>query len=464
MDNLNFSCDNALPTVFDESLSYYEVLSKISEKLNEVIDLVNTFTGGTTFTPHVDENGIISWTNDGGLPNPEPVDITGPKGDTGATGATGPQGPQGATGATGPQGPQGATGATGPQGPQGATGEGVPEGGTTGQVLKKKSNTNFDTEWGASGGTPSGGYTKQYLRKVSDDDGDVEWASPSNAIPLMNGTPSAGSSNEMSRVDHVHGTDTTRAAQSSLDTYTKPNKLINWYFAGGLFPINQRLQGGYSTTDSYTIDRWKLTSGSFSIPTEGDHAYKGITLNGTIVQILEESIGQPVVASALLDDGTMITPTYNDNTKTFTLTATGQTIVAAKLEIGTQQTLAHNEGTDLNPNFVINEIPDYQSELEKCLHYYLKFGSNTRCPCVRTASGSLDFMVPLSTPMRNITAIEGNVVVLVGSSVQSGFTFSIQRQSRNCVIIRATKESHGLEYSSGLFFDTQTGAAFYAEL
>lgn len=59
----------------------------------------------------------------------------------------GPQGPQGETGATGAQGPQGETGATGAQGPQGPAGVGVPSGGTTGQVLKKKTGTDYDTEW-----------------------------------------------------------------------------------------------------------------------------------------------------------------------------------------------------------------------------------------------------------------------------------------------------------------------------
>ena len=39
---------------------------------------------GVTFTPSVSGAGVISWTNDGGLPNPASVNI---KGDTGATGA-----------------------------------------------------------------------------------------------------------------------------------------------------------------------------------------------------------------------------------------------------------------------------------------------------------------------------------------------------------------------------------------
>ena len=74
----------------------------------------------------------------------------GPQGNPGADGKTGPQGPQGnpgAVGKTGPQGPQGNPGAVGKTGPQGPAGPGVATGGTTGQVLAKKSNTNYDTKW-----------------------------------------------------------------------------------------------------------------------------------------------------------------------------------------------------------------------------------------------------------------------------------------------------------------------------
>jgi len=39
---------------------------------------------GAIFTPSVDSNGNISWTNDKGLPNPETVNIKGPKGDMGS--------------------------------------------------------------------------------------------------------------------------------------------------------------------------------------------------------------------------------------------------------------------------------------------------------------------------------------------------------------------------------------------
>lgn len=44
---------------------------------------------GTTYTPHVDANGSLTWTNDGGKENPQTQNIRGPKGDTGVAGAAG---------------------------------------------------------------------------------------------------------------------------------------------------------------------------------------------------------------------------------------------------------------------------------------------------------------------------------------------------------------------------------------
>jgi hypothetical protein len=83
----------------------------------------------------------------------------GPKGDTGATGATGSQGPIGNTGPQGPignTGPQGPIGDTGPTGSQGPPGQGIPVGGTTGQILNKKSATDYDTQWTTISSAPSG--------------------------------------------------------------------------------------------------------------------------------------------------------------------------------------------------------------------------------------------------------------------------------------------------------------------
>lgn len=101
--------------------SYY---AKVQALLKDIGKGVN----GTTYTPSVSAAGEISWTNDGGKDNPEPVNIKGPKGDTGPQGTPGkdgergPQGEPGKDGAAGPQGPQGEPGAEGPQGPQGEQG------------------------------------------------------------------------------------------------------------------------------------------------------------------------------------------------------------------------------------------------------------------------------------------------------------------------------------------------------
>lgn len=63
---------------------------------------------------------------------------------------------QGVQGIQGPQGNPGSNGADGAQGPQGEPGIGIVAGGTAGQVLSKKSATDYDTEWitpNAAGGS-----------------------------------------------------------------------------------------------------------------------------------------------------------------------------------------------------------------------------------------------------------------------------------------------------------------------
>lgn len=54
-------------------------------------------------------------------------------------------------GITGPQGPIGPQGPVGPAGPEGPPGPGVPTGGTPGQILTKKTSTNYDYQWMSPG-------------------------------------------------------------------------------------------------------------------------------------------------------------------------------------------------------------------------------------------------------------------------------------------------------------------------
>lgn len=61
----------------------------------------------------------------------------------------------------------------------------LPTGGTTGQVLKKSSGTDYDVEW-------------------ADESGGGSSPSPSSSTPQPLGTAAAGSSTDYSRADHVH--------------------------------------------------------------------------------------------------------------------------------------------------------------------------------------------------------------------------------------------------------------------
>lgn len=83
---------------------------------------------GPYFSPAMSKDGWLSWQNNGGLSNPDPINLMGPQGAPGQTGNPGPQGEPGPTGPPGPQGEKGETGATGPQGPQGVQGPIGPQG------------------------------------------------------------------------------------------------------------------------------------------------------------------------------------------------------------------------------------------------------------------------------------------------------------------------------------------------
>ena len=120
-----------------------------------------------------------------------PVGPQGPEGPKGATGATGPAGPQG------PEGPQGLVGETGPKGDTGQAGPGVPAGGVAGQVLTKKSGTDYDTEWKdqAGGGVVKVKYPGMFNASLKNIPArgkitivswtSVDFENASNVIPIM---------------------------------------------------------------------------------------------------------------------------------------------------------------------------------------------------------------------------------------------------------------------------------------
>ena len=169
------------------------------------------------------------------------------------------------------------------------------------------------------------------------------------------------------------------------------NLLDNWYFAN---PVNQKGQIEF-TGSGYTIDRWRsygakvsINDGYISLSTEG---------NPTFCQKSELDLyDKTLTFSVLLANGSLCTGTgilasgtawknttlYEDssiklwlqNSNPLFNTAidikgnTPVDLVAAKLEFGSSQTLAHKEGS----KWVLNEIPDYATELAKCQRYFYK--------------------------------------------------------------------------------------------
>lgn len=156
----------------------------------------------------------------------------------------------------------------GAKGDPGSTGQGVPTGGSSGQVLAKRSGSNYDTEWvNQSGG---GGNT------------------PYDSNPEMDGSASPGTSNLFSRGNHVHPTDTSRASQSDMTSVQ--NKLgstalpttaqtVTGAIAeldGDVTTLNTAVGGKASQSDMTSVQN---TIGSTTLPTTAQ------TLTGAIAEL-----------------------------------------------------------------------------------------------------------------------------------------------------------------------------------
>lgn len=183
-----------------------------------------------------------------------------------------------------------------------------------------------------------------------------------------------------------------------------PNLLDNWYFAR---PVNQRGQTSWNVSDTYAIDRWRVEG-----YLQGD---KGVTLNNNSVTIfdndttggyvgiyesLENNLAEniEITISVLTATGLCVFSTtvpeaaatvrakdFQNFTLYFYRLSEHQSVVlrcmggqsesiyAVKLELGTEQTLAHQ---DANGNWVLNEIPDYGEQLRRCQRYYQTFSEN----------------------------------------------------------------------------------------
>ncbi len=210
--------------------------------------------------------------------------------------------------------------------------------------------------------------------------------------------PLTGAVEQVDQLDHTaQQIDDAVALAPQLSNH---NILDNWYFGN---PVNQRGQTEY-TRAGYTIDRWKIGSGEKLTVLDGCCRVECTAASGrSFAQILDANLaGKTVTFSVLIKAISNTAVAYVSNSsgsslKSMSITAPGlwsmtvtipddvtsvlvqvnQTIVgdtvdliAAKLELGSQQTLAHQ---DADGNWALNEIPDYGEQLRRCQRYFVNF-------------------------------------------------------------------------------------------
>lgn len=340
----------------------------------------------------------------------------------------GPAGAQGAAGPAGAEGKQGERGLPGKDGAPGAQGDPGADGKSAYETAS------------ASGYV---GSEAQFGRDLADVQNAVKYNAPQTLTAAQKAQARA---NINAPAPYTAG-DGIAISGSVIATKVQPcnrNLLDNWYFGA---PVNQRGKTTYSGA-GYGIDRWTmLSSGSIAV---GDTGITFQSTDGTapyMYEIVDKDNlaalkGQVVTASALFSGGVdtkrcavvcyrpgepgyteFPSPTVagtgigsvsftipSDTTKVEFRLQTGEwgvtgalSAVAAKLELGSQQTLAHQDNSGA---WVLNEIPDYGEELTKCMRYLqiisTPYDTSGNGVAIGYANNTVDLWVPipLVVPMR----------------------------------------------------------------
>lgn len=199
------------------------------------------------------------------------------------------------------------------------------------------------------------------------------------------------------------------------------NYLLNWWFPN---PVNQRGVSGTISTPGYFIDMWRLVSGTVTLTANG------LTLNGTIAQILEFAVSDAVTSTVSMHSGTA-TASYNKASKTFTITSSGGTIRAANLGFGAVPPTSDNPA-------------DFGEQLALCQRYCMRVTRDLRMTYY--SPDAFVFYIPTSTPLRINPVLESGslAVKTLGSTIVPGFTLTTVRYNSGSIFIRMTKSNHGM--------------------
>lgn len=207
-------------------------------------------------------------------------------------------------------------------------------------------------------------------------------------------------------------------------------------------PLNNIVRG--YTGNGYTVDRWMIGAGSSGTLSLADSGLKLARTDGIMYlthRILKTQIpeGNVLTYSVLTTSGLFSTSfvvkndTYHEQVVgggislgwnytpaemvEFTLVNntvnSDVTVLAAKLELGPTQTLAHKEGE----RWVLNEIPKYSRELLDCRTYFIKFGYADKY-CILGSGVARDdtfvsITVPIPAELRTypVVILTGNIVI-----------------------------------------------------
>lgn len=259
-----------------------------------------------------------------------------------------------------------------------------------------------------------------------------------------------------------------------------PNLLDNWYFGK---PVNQMGKTEY-TGGGYAVDRWKIGDGVTATVANGALNISYSTPGWNLVEPIDNMLVPGVTytlsciykasvnpirlvvawgdsqyfhneASPISDDWALaqITGTIPANAtigfnqvviQPLGSSAGDFSLKAVKLELGSQQTLAHKE----DGVWVLNEIPRFSDQLVVCQRYLIPINNWTRVRASYYSGTALFFTVPIPSTMRTTPAIldpSGALAVQSVSGVdQAGFTFDCNMSTPGSISVRAAKNSHGL--------------------
>ena len=273
---------------------------------------------------------------------------------------------------------------------------------------------------------------------------------------------------------------------------SNPNLLDNAYFVN---PINQRGQTVYGS--GYSIDRFAVNgTGATLTLNQGAVTLASADIQAVFIQAFENSaylVGKTVTLSALVKNNSggvrlgiarSSTGLYNENgvanmsnvsgdgivalTATLGDVLTGTQrfnfclylsenascdIVAMKLELGSQQTLARQE----NGAWILNDPPpNKQQELAKCQRYFQRISNKSGGTSIVgsgqvESNGSIVINIPVPVTMRALTAItaKGIRVRVAGESyltLAEDYTIGGQRLNTNSIqfSIATTSDVSGL--------------------